>query len=244
MPVANYLEGTLDGTKTHKLVLEGLFGSVHAVTTTKKLMDAQQLANLKIRCIQLDYSNEEKDLTKKFTYQQELDWIVTHPKRNTFIKNLVLDQKGNTLLLFQYVEKHGKVLYELLQEKAAAGRKVFFVHGGVEAQDRENIRAITETQEDAIIVASYGTFSTGINIRNLHNVVFASPTKSRIRNLQSIGRGLRLGEQKAVCKLYDIGDNLSWKSHKNFTLLHLIERVKIYNEEGFNYKLITVPINV
>lgn len=236
--------GTLDGTKTHKLVLEGLFGSVHAVTTTKKLMDAQQLANLKIRCIQLDYSNEEKDLTKKFTYQQELDWIVTHPKRNTFIKNLVLDQKGNTLLLFQYVEKHGKVLYELLQEKAAAGRKVFFVHGGVEAQDRENIRAITETQEDAIIVASYGTFSTGINIRNLHNVVFASPTKSRIRNLQSIGRGLRLGEQKAVCKLYDIGDNLSWKSHKNFTLLHLIERVKIYNEEGFNYKLITVPINV
>jgi len=236
--------GTLDGTKTHKLVLEGLFGPVHTVTTTKKLMDAQQLANLKICCIQMDYSNEEKDLTKKFTYQQELDWIVTHPKRNTFIKNLVLDQKGNTLLLFQYVEKHGKVLYELLQEKAAAGRKVFFVHGGVEAQDRENVRAITETQEDAIIVASYGTFSTGINIRNLHNVVFASPTKSRIRNLQSIGRGLRLGEQKAVCKLYDIGDNLSWKSHKNFTLLHLIERVKIYNEEGFNYKLITVPINV
>lgn len=236
--------GTLDGTKTHRLVLEGLFGAVHKVTTTKKLMDTHQLADLKIRCLQLDYSDEEKQLCKNFTYQQEIDWLVTHPKRNNFIRNLVLDQKGNTLLLFQYVDKHGKVLYEMLKEKAKVGRKVFFVHGGIEAEDREEIRAITETQNDAIIVASYGTFSTGINIRNLHNVVFASPTKSRIRNLQSIGRGLRLGEQKTSCKLYDIGDNLSWKSHKNYTLLHLIERVKIYNEEQLEYKLLTVPLNV
>lgn len=235
--------GTLDGTKTHRLVLEGLFGAVYKVTTTKKLMDSQQLADLKIRCIQLDYSDEEKKLCKKFSYQEELDWLVTHPKRNNFIRNLVLDQKGNTLLLFQYVEKHGKVLYELLKEKADSNRKIFFVHGGVEAEDREMIRAITEKQNDAIIVASFGTFSTGINIRNLHNVVFASPTKSRIRNLQSIGRGLRLGEQKTSCKLYDIGDNLSWQKHKNYTLLHLIERVKIYNEEGFNYKLLTVPLH-
>ncbi len=236
--------GTLDGTKTHRLVLEGLFGPVYKVTTTKKLMDTNQLADLKIRCIQLDYSDEEKQLCKKFSYQEEIDWLVTHPKRNNFIRNLVLDQKGNTLLLFQYVEKHGKVLLDLLKEKADPNRKIFFVHGGVEAEDREMIRAITEKQNDAIIVASYGTFSTGINIRNLHNVVFASPTKSRIRNLQSIGRGLRLGEEKTSCKLYDIGDNLSWKSHKNYTLNHLIERVKIYNEEGFNYKLLTVPLHV
>jgi len=235
--------GTLDGTKTHRLVLEGLFGAVHKVTTTKKLMDTKQLAELKICCLQLDYSDEEKQLCKNFNYQQELDWLVTHPKRNLFIRNLVLDQKGNTLLLFQFVEKHGKILYELLKDKIDGNRKIFFVHGGVEAEDREHIRAITETQHDAIIVASYGTFSTGINIRNLHNVVFASPTKSRIRNLQSIGRGLRLGEQKASCKLYDIGDNLSWKTHKNYTLLHLIERVKIYNEEGFSYKFLTVPLH-
>lgn len=235
--------GTLDGTKTHRLVLEGLFGAVYKVTTTKKLMDTQQLAELKIRCLQLDYSDEEKQLCKNFNYQQEIDWLVTHPKRNNFIRNLVTDQKGNTLVLFQYVEKHGKILYNMIKEKIEDGRKVFFVHGGVEAEDRENIRAITEKQNDAIIVASYGTFSTGINIRNLHNVVFASPTKSRIRNLQSIGRGLRMGEQKTSCKLYDIGDNLSWKSHKNYTLLHLIERVKIYNEEGFSYKLLTVPLH-
>jgi len=130
----------------------------------------------------------------------------------------------------------------LISEKIEQGRDLFFVHGGVEAEEREQVRALTEQSSDAIILASYGTFSTGINIRNLHNIVFASPTKSRIRNLQSIGRGLRIGEQKVSCKLYDVGDNLSWKSHKNYTLLHLIERVKIYNEEGFNYKLLTVPL--
>lgn len=235
--------GTLDGTKTHRLVLEGLFGAVHKVTTTKKLMDTNQLADLKIRCVTLDYTDEEKQLCKKFSYQEELDWLVTHPKRNKFIRNLVVDLKGNTLVLFQYVEKHGEPLYDMLSEKIDEDRDLFFVHGGVEAKDREQVRALTEQSSNAIILASYGTFSTGINIRNLHNIVFASPTKSRIRNLQSIGRGLRLGEQKVSCKLYDIGDNLSWKSHKNYTLLHLIERVKIYNEEGFDYKLLTVPLN-
>lgn len=235
--------GTLDGTKTHRLVLEGLFGAVHKVTSTKKLMDENQLAELKIRCVTLNYTDEEKQLCKKFTYQQEIDWLVTHPKRNNFIRNLVLDQKGNTLVLFQYVEKHGEVLYDMVSEKIEEGRELFFVHGGVEAKDREQVRSITEQSPNAIILASYGTFSTGINIRNLHNIVFASPMKSRIRNLQSIGRGLRLGEQKTSCKLYDIGDNLSWKSHKNYTLQHLIERVKIYNEEGFSYKLLTVPLH-
>jgi len=235
--------GTLDGTQTHKLVLEGLFGVTHKVTTTRELMNTQQLAELKIKCIALDYSDAEKQTCKKFSYQEEIDWLVTHPKRNKFIRNLVLDRKGNTLVLFQYVEKHGKVLHELLSEKLEPGRELFFVHGGVEAKAREQVRAITEKASNAIILASYGTFSTGINIRNLHNIVFASPTKSRIRNLQSIGRGLRLGENKVACKLFDIGDNLAWKAHKNYTLLHLVERVKIYNEEGFTYKFISVPLH-
>lgn len=234
--------GTLDGTQTHRLVLEGLFGVTYKVTTTKQLMDTQQLANLKIKCLLLDYSDEEKKQTKNFSYQEEIDWIVRHPKRNAFIRNLVIDQTGNTLVLFNYVEKHGEVLYNMIKEKISENRKIFFIHGGVEAEDREQIRAITENEENAIIVASNGTFSTGINIRNLHNIVFASPSKSRIRNLQSIGRGLRLSETKTSCKLFDIGDNLAWKSHKNYTLLHLIERIKIYNEEGFSYKFITIPL--
>ena len=231
--------GTLDGSKTHKLVLEGTFGRVHKVTTTKKLMDDKQLANLKIICCTLDYKDEEKKDMKKKTYQEEIDWIVTNPQRNEIIKNLTIAQDGNTLLLFQYVEKHGRVLYNMLKDE---NRSVFFVHGGTDTETREEIRALTEKETNAIIVASYGTFSTGINIRNLHNIVFASPSKSRIRNLQSIGRGLRRGDKKVVCNLFDIGDDLSWKSHKNYTLNHLIERVKLYNEEGFNYKLVKINV--
>jgi len=233
--------GTLDGTKTHRLVLEGVFGQVHKVTTTKKLMDDKQLANLKIICCTLNYPDEVRKQVKGYNYQEEIDWIVTCPKRNEIIKNLTIAQDGNTLLLFQYVEKHGKVLYEML-EKADKDRKVFFVFGGTDTETREEIRALTEKESNAIIVASYGTFSTGINIRNLHNIVFASPSKSRIRNLQSIGRGLRKGDNKVTCNLFDIGDDLSWKSKKNYTLNHLIERIKIYNEEGFDYKLVKIDV--
>ena len=121
-------------------------------------------------------------------------------------------------------------------------RKVFFVHGGVDAEQRESIREITENESNAIIVASYGTFSTGINIKRLHNVIFASPSKSRVRNLQSIGRVLRKGKDKVKAILYDIGDDCTYNSKKNYTLNHLIERIKIYNEENFNYEIITIQI--
>jgi superfamily II DNA or RNA helicase len=235
--------GTLDGTKTHKLILEGLFGKVHRVITTKELMDNKDLAELKITCLLLDYSDETKKAVKGQTYQEEMDWLVKNHKRNVVIRNLSVSQKGNTLVLFQFVEKHGDVLYQMIKEKAGTSRKVFFVYGGTDTAQREQIRSITEKESDAIIVASYGTFSTGINIRNLHNVVFASPSKSRIRNLQSIGRGLRKGNQKERCNLFDIGDDLSWKSKKNYTLNHMVERVKIYNEEGFNYKIVRLPID-
>jgi superfamily II DNA or RNA helicase len=235
--------GTLDGTKTHRLVLEGVFGRVNQVTSTKKLMDDKQLAELKIVCMLLGYTDAQRKLVSKMPYQEEIDWIVTNPLRNKVITNLTAAQKGNTLVLYQYVEKHGAVLYEMISKAVKKGRKVFYVHGGTDTEHREEIRRLTEEENDAIIIASYGTFSTGINIRNLHNVVFASPSKSRIRNLQSIGRGLRKGGQKTVCNLFDLGDDLSWKSKKNFTLNHMMERIKIYNEESFNYKIVKMQID-
>ena len=233
--------GTLDGTKTHKLVLEGLFGSVYKVTTTKKLMTDKTLADLQIYNIILQYPDEIRKSVKGLSYQEEMDFIVSHSGRNLFIRNLAIDQKGNTLVLFQYVEKHGKLLYDMILSKCQ-DRQVFFVYGGTDTEQRELVRQLTEKENNAIIVASYGTFSTGINIKNLHNIIFASPSKSRIRNLQSIGRGLRTTEDKNKCNLYDIGDDLTWKSKKNYTLLHMIERIKIYNDEHFEYKLIRVPI--
>jgi superfamily II DNA or RNA helicase len=233
--------GTLDGTQTHKLVLEGMFGPVYKVTTTKKLITSKTLADLQIYNLVLDYPDEVKKALKGKTYQEEMDFIVGYEPRNKFIRNLAIKQTGNSLVLFQYVEKHGKMLHEMIQSKAE-NRKVFFVYGGTDTEQREEIRRLTETEKDAIIVASYGTFSTGINIKNLHNIIFASPSKSRVRNLQSIGRGLRTSETKDSCNLYDIGDDLTWKSKKNYTLLHMIERIKIYNDEHFDYKLLRIPI--
>ena len=161
--------------------------------------------------------------------------------RSVFIKNLALSLDGNSLILFQFVEKQGKPLFNLIQTEAKE-RKVFFIFGGTEVETRESIRAITEKESNAIIIASYGTFSTGINIRNLHNVIFASPSKSRVRNLQSIGRGLRKGDNKETATLFDIADDMRIGKHANFTLNHFIERVKIYDEEKFNYKFYNIEL--
>jgi superfamily II DNA or RNA helicase len=234
--------GTLDNTKIHRLVLEGVFGPVHRVTTTKQLMDSKTLAKLKISCILLSYDEETRKDRNKNKYQDEIDFIVTNSKRNKFIRNLALSQEGNTLVLFQFVEKHGKVLFDMIREKSHEERKVFFVHGGTETSDREAIRHITENESDAIIIASFGTFSTGINIPSIENVVFASPSKSKIRNLQSIGRGLRLKEGKTHCNLFDIADDFSWKTWKNHTLNHAAERYKIYKEEQFETTLVEVKV--
>ena len=229
--------GTLDGTQTHKWVLEGLFGPSYKVTQTRELIDKGHLSKLQIHILIL------KHKPRKFeVYEEELQHIITHQKRNNFIKNLVLDLKGNTLVLFSRVETHGQPLYELINNSIQNDRKVFYVHGGVDAEERERIREITETERNAIIVASYGTFSTGINIKNLHNVIFASPSKSRIRNLQSIGRVLRKGDSKTQAVLYDIADDITHLSRRNYTLNHLIERIKIYNEEKFNYEIVQIDL--
>jgi len=225
--------GTLDGTQTNRLVLEGVFGTVDKVTKTEKLIKQGHLSEFEIKVLLLKHDKQKFD-----TYQEEMDYLVEHEGRNKFIRNLVCDLSGNTLVLFNYVERHGMPLFELINNKVGKDRLVFLVHGGVDTEDREKARQIAETTHDSIIVASYGTFSTGINIRNLHNVVFASPSKSKIRNLQSIGRVLRKGDHKTKAILYDIADDIG----KNYTLNHLIERVKLYNEENFNYEFIDVRI--
>jgi superfamily II DNA or RNA helicase len=233
--------GTLDGAQTHKLVLEGLFGPVYKFVTTAELIEQGHLAEFKIKCLILEYPEEVRKMAKGWDYQSEIEYIVKNPKRNEFIRNLALSLEGNTLILFQFVEKHGKDLYASIKEHSK-NRQVFFVYGGTDVEIRESVRSITEKENDAIIVASYGTFSTGINIRNLHNIVFASPSKSRVRNLQSIGRGLRIGDNKESATLFDIADDFRIGKYTNYTLHHFIERVKIYDEEKFKYKFYNIEI--
>jgi superfamily II DNA or RNA helicase len=237
------LTGTLDDTLTNQLVLEGLFGPVMRVIHTRELIENKTLADFRIKCLVLKYPEAVCKQNVKMAYKDEINFLISNERRNKFIKNLTISRTGNTLLLFQMVEKHGKVLYNMIKQAVDENRKVFFVFGGVDATDREQIRAITEKENDAIIVASYGTFSTGINIRNLHNVIFASPSKSRVRTLQSIGRGLRKGDNKSAATLYDIADNLSYKSYNNHTLKHFAVRIKMYNEEEFQYKLYTIKVD-
>ena len=229
--------GTLDGANVNQLVLEGLFGRCSKVTKTNELIKQGYLAKLNVKILLLKHEDKIFE-----GYQDEIDYLVEHEGRNKFIRNLAVDLKGNTLILFARVEGHGEPLFNLINSNSIIDRHVFFVHGGVATEDREKVREITESEDNAIIVASYGTFSTGINIKNLHNIIFASPSKSRIRNLQSIGRVLRKGSNKTKATLYDIADDISYKSRRNYTLNHLIERIKVYNEENFNYDIVNIPL--
>jgi len=218
--------GTLDGSEVHRLQLEGLFGPCKKVISSSELMEEGTIANINIDCIVLKHKK-----CHTMSYQEEMDYLVSSEERNSFITNLVASLKGNTLVLFQYVEKHGEVLYPMLDGRVD---DLHYVYGGTDTADREAVREIVEKSKSSVILASYGTFSTGVNIKRIDNIVFASPSKSRIRNLQSIGRGLRKVEGKDSMRLFDIADDLQCD---NYTLEHLKERINIYNEENFPYEL-------
>lgn len=233
--------GTLQESKTHHKVLEGLFGPILQVTTSKELQEKGILSDLRIRCVLLEHGLDQPK-PKSWSYQDEIEFIISSEKRNKFLVNLALSLDKNTLLLVNHVEKHGQVLYDMLQ-KLAGNRPVYFVHGGVNKDEREEVRLIVEKEKDAIIVASYGVFSTGVNIKNLHNLIFGYPVKSKIRNLQSIGRVLRVPDDGGVATLYDISDHIPISDDTlNHTFRHFISRVQIYDEEKFPYRMFKIPL--
>lgn len=267
--------GTLDGSLCNERVLIGNFGPIYQTTRTRDLIENKTLADLHIYCKVLKHTDEERKIVSKFDYQTEISAIAAHDKRNAYIKDLALSLYGNTLVLFNLVQKHGKPLYKSICEMSDSDRAVYYVSGEVDAKTRESIRGLTENEGDytifkyddgsshkiftshvsenfdhggktvtetkrthgAIIVASSQTFATGINIRNLHNIIFAAPSKSQIRVLQSIGRGLRRADDGVSTSVYDISDDFSWKKKKNYTLQHAIHRVDIYKREGFKFEL-------
>lgn len=233
--------GTLDGTKTHEMVLKQLFGPIMKVTTTKILQDQGTLAALDIDIVQLKYPDDICKSRTKDKYQDEIKFISQYDPRNQFISNLSANLKGNTLVLFRLVD-HGKVMFDMTKDQIDPNRKIYYIHGGVGTADRDAVRHIVESQSDAIIYASMGTFSTGINIRNIHNIIFGSPSKGQIKVLQSIGRGLRLSDNGIITKLYDIVDDISHMGYNNFAIKHAGVRIKIYESQQFNFKLHKVDI--
>ncbi len=243
MPYVKYrfgFTGTLDGTKIHEMQMRALFGPIIDLANTKKLMDTKVLTQLDIECIILDYSKEEKAHVAKYckTYQDEIDWLVGNDRRNKFILATALAQPNNTLVLFNYIEGHGQGLFDYAETKAKEfDKQIFFIHGGIKVAVREKIRELAEISNNLIIFASYGTFSQGVNVQNLHTIIFAHPFKSKIRNLQSIGRVLRKHDSKDTAKLIDIGDDLTYNKVNNIVYRHMIERLKIYDDEQFEYHI-------
>lgn len=235
------LTGTLDGKLMNQLTIQGLFGSIKQVATTAKLMEEGYLAKFKIKALLLKYDPIECEYVKSLKYQAEIDYLTQHPRRNGFIANLALSTDNNTLVLFSRIE-HGKQLVKTIRkqlEKNGDERNVYLIYGAVDVDVREEIRKKFEDEKNAIIVASSGVFSVGVNIKNLYNIIFAHPSKARIRTLQSIGRGLRLHEGKTTT-LFDIADDMRYKKYINTTLTHFDERIKIYNSENFEFKVLKI----
>lgn len=245
VPVKLGTTGTLDekNQKVHILALTGLIGKTRAIATSKDLIERGMLSPIKINMLVLKYPESDRLIVKaNKEYAKELEFVVLHKKRNKLIRNIACSTKDVTLVMFQFVEKHGYELFKLIKDKVGDTREVFFIHGGVDGEDREKIRHIVSRSKDAIIVASYGTMSTGTNIPGISNIIFASPYKSKYKVLQTIGRGLRMKDGKDECVLYDIVDDLKWKSKENTLLTHAAERMKLYSVEGFPYKIIEITL--
>ena len=227
--------GTLDGIEVHQLILEGLFAKCEQVTTTSKLIEDKHLSNLHIRCLVLKHP-KHKRIPR--SYDLELDLLALDESRNKFIAKLVDYEEGNTLVLCRYIAQ----LDNLIDLLSNSDKEIYKVYGKTPTEDRENIRHLVERGENVIVIASYGVFSTGINIKRLHNIVFGSPYKSQIKVLQSIGRGLRTAEDKKQLNVFDIIDDLSYNGRDNYTLKHFKERINLYNKEEFDYDII--PVNL
>lgn len=235
--------GTLRESRSSELQLKGLIGNTYRTLHTHDLQQRKELANLQIDCHVLKYPDTIKQafVKAKYDYKKEIDFILQSNLRNEYICRLALNQNGNTLILFQYVENHGKKIFEKLRMLCDSDdRKLFFISGSSPVKDREYMREIVETQKNAIITASVQVLATGTNIVNLENLIFASSTKSSIRVIQSIGRVLRISDTKQNAKVFDIIDDISWKSKRNFVLEHGLKRIETYIQEKFKYRLTNI----
>ena len=232
------LTGTLQEAKTHELVLKGLFGSVHKAVSTRELIDNDQVSQISIRIVRFNYNTTDRKTLGRANYQEEIDFLLKHEKRNQVLAKMARTLPGNTLIVFNKIE-HGKKLYEMIG--TPDDKRVFYIAGETDKDTREATRHLVEAN-DSIVVASLGVFSTGVNIRNLHNLIFAHPSKSKIKVLQSIGRVLRKADDGRPATVYDIVDDLKQGSRDNYALKHAAERFKHYTNENLDFKINNVDL--
>jgi superfamily II DNA or RNA helicase len=220
----------------------GMFDVPTKIVSTMDLVKDGFIANFDVKVINLIYNDEKSKIVSKLKYNEEIDFVNLQPEKMNFVIKLIKniqDKNENVLVLFKTLD-YGKMLKDKIEQEF--GIVPFYVDGGVKIDIRENIRTEMEKSNSQIAVCSYGTFSRGINIRNLSNLILVNSIKTEIRLLQSIGRALRLHENKDKAIIWDLVDNLQFKSKINYCLKHFYERKTIYEANKFNVKYFDINL--
>jgi superfamily II DNA or RNA helicase len=222
--------------------VQGMFDIPSKYIDTMTLVDKGFIAPFTVNVMNLIYDDETCSDAKGLTYIEEMDFIDLQEEKIDFIIKLVekiVEKNENVLVLFKRI-KYGNRLLEKIKE--VTGIEPYYVDGSVSMSDREEVRGAMEKNNSLVAVCSFGTFSRGINIKNLSNVILTNTTKAEIKILQSIGRVLRLHENKKKAKIWDIVDNLKTKKAINYAMKHFFERKEIYDKNGFEVKFFDVTI--
>tara|TARA_R100000278_G_scaffold111046_1_gene88478 strand:+ start:591 stop:2012 length:1422 start_codon:yes stop_codon:yes gene_type:complete len=219
------LTGTLPDHKPDEWNLVGKIGSVIYEKDSFSLRTEKHLTIAKASIVELKYKTKPKYISGQDNYRNELDFIYNNPFRNKVINQLTVNFKNNILILVNHIA-HGDALLNELQND---NKQVYFVKGEVEVEERDRIKKVMEDNSNVICVAMSSIFSTGINIKNIHMIVFAAGGKSSIRTIQSIGRGLRLHDSKDKLSIIDLADQLKYGER------HVEKRKEIYTQEKIPY---------
>lgn len=249
--VRHGLTGTLDDMESNIMAAQGLLGPAKRIVTAKEIIDAGRATEVVVNCMILDYDVDTKRAFKadqeiaaklpeqNAKYMAEINFINALNCRFNFIQNTVRALKGNTIVLFDRVEDQGIPLYEDMKAKH---EHTYIIHGNIGDKEREEIKALFDQYDDIVLYATFSIMSTGVSIKNLHNMIFGSSSKAKIRVLQSIGRLMRLHNSKSIATLYDIVDKIDYNGYQNATFRHVEERIKFYANEKFKVNFMNLKL--
>jgi superfamily II DNA or RNA helicase len=222
--------GTLPENLLDQWNIIGKVGPVIIEKSSYELRQKDVISKATALLIELEYKTKPLITGQVNRYKEELEFLFTSEFRNKIILNFTKKVNKNVLILVDYI-KHGEQLYNVIKNNS--DKQVFFVQGSVEVEDRERIKKIMEYKDNVICIAISKIFSTGINIKNLHYIVFAGGGKAKIKILQSIGRGLRKHHSKQQLIIVDIADQLQ------YGIRHYNKRKEFYEQENINTQKIT-----
>lgn len=232
-------EGTLD-----RLTLMAYTGPLISEVNAHFLQQEGYIANCKVKVIEMDYAPESaknaftemahNKYENKDVFQLEQNYVINSEPRLDFICKVIGKIPKNSLVLFHRIE-HGKKIYDKLRQET--DKQVYYVDGGIDKDIREEYKKKMEAGDEVVIVASYGTFSTGISIKKIHNIFFTESFKSEVIIRQSIGRGLRQHKSKSNVLIIDFVDDLCTEEWKNYLMKHSKARQTIYREQRFEYEI-------